>query len=135
MSENGTNRGGSVMRKIVILIFAVVAAACAPSEKEVLTTSVDVAQSQLEALLDEISALAENELDTEKMLQLAVSTPMDEELQDRFAVTFKGAEEEIQLHVWREQVDWVHLYFSSTSKELVTAIEKSNAKFAMSEGT
>ena len=68
------------------------------------------------------------------MLQLAVATPMDEELQDRYAVTFKGSDEEIQLHVWREQVDWVHLYFSSTSKELITAIEASNAKFAMPRG-
>ena len=121
------------MRKLAILIFAVVAA-CAPGEKEVLTTSVDVAQSQLEALFNQVNALAENELDTEKMLQLAVSTPMDEELQDRFAITFNGTGEEIQIHVWREQVDWVHLYFSSTSKELITAIEASNAKFARPEG-
>ena len=118
------------MRKIAIFMF-IILAACAPGEKEVLTTSVDVAQSQLEALFDQVNALAENELDTDKMLQLAVSTPMDAEQQDRFAVTFNGSEEEIQLHIWREQVDWVHLYFSSTSKELVAAIEESNARFAL----
>jgi hypothetical protein len=118
------------MRKLAVLVF-VVLAACAPSEKEVLTTSVDVAQSQLEGLFDQINSLTENELDTDKMLQLAVSTPMDEEQQDRFAVTFNGSEEEIQLHIWREQVDWVHLYFSSTSKELVAAVEESNARFAL----
>lgn len=121
-----------MIRTIAISVFAVLAA-CAPSDKEVLTTSVDVSQSQLEALFDQVDALTENELDTDEMLQLAVTTPMDEELQDRYAVTFKGSNEEIQLHVWREQVDWVHLYFSSTSKELITAIEASNEKFAMPE--
>ena len=119
------------MRKIIILVLLVLAAACAPGEKEVLTTSVDVAHPQLKPLLKQIDVLAENELDTEQMLQLALSTPMDEELQERYAVTIDGDTEEIQLHVWREQVDWVHLYFSSTSKELIGAIEASNAKFAM----
>lgn len=119
------------MRKIVVLVLAVFVAACAPGEEEVLTTSVDVAHPQLEPLLQQIDALTENDLDTGQMLQLALSTPMDEELQERYAITFDGDAEEIQLHVWREQVDWVHLYFSSTSKELIAAIEASNAGFAM----
>jgi hypothetical protein len=58
---------------------------------------------------------------------------MDEELQDRYSFIFQGSDEEIQIHVWREQVDWVHLYFSSTSKDLVTAIQNKNARYARQE--
>jgi hypothetical protein len=117
------------MRKILILI-SVLLAACAAPEEEVLTTSVDVNQSDLAALLSAVDALSDNELPLDAMLELAVSTPMDDEKQERFAIAYNGSEEEILYHIWREQVDWVHVYFSSTSKNLVAAIEKANAAYA-----
>lgn len=117
------------MRKILIL-FVVLLAACTATEKEVLTTSVDVDQKNVPALLAAIDKLTDNVLDVDGMLELAESTPMDEELQQRYAVKFSGSDEEILLHVWREQVEWVHLYFSSTSKELIDAIEKANSAYA-----
>ena len=120
------------MRKILILIAASLAA-CTAAEKEVLTTSVDVNQSALPALLSDIETLADNALPVDRMLELVVSTPMDDELQERFAFTFKGSNEEIQFHVWREQVAWVHLYFSSTSKELIAALEETNAAYARND--
>lgn len=57
---------------------------------------------------------------------------MDAELQDRYTVSFNGADEEIQIHVWREQVDWVHLYFSTTSRDLIKALENVNNAHARS---
>jgi len=117
------------MRKILIL-FVVLLAACTATEKEVLTTSVDVDQKNVPALLAAIDKLTDNVLDVDGMLELAESTPMDEELQQRYAVKFSGSDEEILLHVWREQVEWVHLYFSSTSKELIDVIEKTNSAYA-----
>ena len=122
------------MRKISILL-VVLLAACTEAEKEVLTTSVDVDQANVPALLAGIDELTDDTLDVDGMLELAVSTPMDEELQQRYAIKFRDSDEEIQFHVWREQVDWVHLYFSSTSKDLVNAIEKTNSAYARDSGS
>ena len=117
------------MRKILVLL-VVMLAACTTHEKEVVTTSVDVDQSELPALLSDVSELAENTIPVDEMLALAESTPMDDELQDRYAFKYEGSDEEIQYHVWREQTDWVHVYFSSTSNDLISAIEKSSAAYA-----
>ena len=117
------------MRKILILI-VVLLAACTATKEEVLTTSVDVNQSELPALMGDIDTLADNALPVDKMLELAVSTPMDDEQQDRIMFAFNGSDEEILFHIWREQVDWVHLFFSSTSKELIAALEKTNMAYA-----
>jgi hypothetical protein len=117
------------MRKLLVLL-TVLLAACSTAEKEVVTTSVDVDQSRLPALLREIGTLADNSLAVDEILKLAEATPMDEELQDRYAVRFRGADEEILVHVWREQVDWVHLYFSSTSKEMIAAMEDKMTPYA-----
>ena len=122
------------MSKTLILL-TVLLAACTATEEEVITTSVDVDQSELPALLNDIDTLSNNTLPVSEILELAISTPMDEELQDRFAFAFNGSDEEIQIHVWREQVDWVHLYISSTSKELIAALEKTNMKYARDDDT
>lgn len=124
--------GGTDMRKLSVLI-VVLLSACTASEEEVMTTSVDVDQSKLPALLRDVDALADNSLPVGKILELAETTPMDDELQDRYAFEYEGVDEEIQIHVWREQVDWVHLYFSSTSKDLVAAIEETIEPFARPE--
>lgn len=120
------------MRNLLLPI-VVLLASCSASEQDVLTTSVDVDQSALPALLKEIDELADNALPVDEILNLAESTPMDEELQDRYEFVFQGSDEEIQIHVWREQVDWVHLYFSSTSQELITAIENRNSAYARTD--
>lgn len=117
------------MRKLLVLLTALLAA-CSAAEKEVITTSVDVDQSRMPALLKEIDTLADNSLAIDEILKLAEATPMDDELQDRYTVRFRGADEEILVHVWREQVDWVHLYFSSTSAELIDAIESRMSPYA-----
>lgn len=120
------------MRKILILVSLLVAA-CSPTEPTVLTTSVDVDQSALAALLSDIDAITENDLPITEMTQLAVSTPMDGEQQERFVMVIAGDDEEVLFHIWREQQDWLHLYFSSTSKDLVAAIEKSNVVYARND--
>ncbi len=117
----------------ILLFFALLLAACTATEEETFMTSVDVNQSELPALLSDIDTLADNALPIDKLLELAVSTPMDAEQQERFPFTFDGSGEEMLFHVWREQVDWVHLYFSSTSKELIAAIEKTNMEYAREE--
>ena len=117
------------MRKLIVLL-TVLFTACSPAEKEVITTSVDVDQSRLPALLQEIDTLVDNSLAIDEIVKLAEATPMDEELQDRYAVRFRGADEEMLIHVWREQVDWVHVYASSTTQELVMAVEKTMKGYA-----
>jgi hypothetical protein len=117
------------MRKYLILI-ALAMAACTPAEKEVLTTSVDVNHSELESLIGDVDSLTDNSLPVDEIYELAISTPMDDELQESFSFNFKGSDEDVQIHVWREQADWVHLYFSTTSKDLISALESSNASHA-----
>jgi hypothetical protein len=67
------------MPKTLILI-AVLLAACTATEEEVITTSVDVDQLELPALLQDINTLAGNALPVDKILELAITTPMDDEL-------------------------------------------------------
>jgi hypothetical protein len=55
---------------------------------------------------------------------------MDEEQQQRVAVLFQGEETDVLIHIWREQVDWVHVYAMSESKDLVNAVEASMKSFA-----
>ena len=126
--------GEPIMSKTLVLL-TILLAACTATEEEVITTSIDVDQSELAALLNDIDTLSNNTLPVSKILELAISTPMDEELQDRFAYAFNGSDEEIQIHVWCEQVDWVHLYFSSTSRELIAALEKTNMTYARDDDT
>ena len=122
------------MSKTLILL-TVLLAACTATEEEVITTSVEVDHSELPALFNDIDTLSNHTLPISGILELAISTPMDEELQDRFAFAFNGSDEEIQIHVWREQVDWVHLYFSSTSRGLIAALEKTNMAYARDDDT
>jgi hypothetical protein len=119
----------STMR-IVLVLIALLLAACTPAEKEVLTTSVDVNQSELMSLFSDIDSMTDNALPVNDIHELAVATPMDDELQERFSFVFKGSDEDVQIHVWREQVDWVHLYFSTTSEDLIAALDATNATHA-----
>ena len=118
------------MRILAVFITVMLLAACSPAEKEVLTTSVDVDESGLPALMKDLDALTDNALPVAKIIELAATTPMDDELQERYSFVFDGADEEVQIHVWREQADWVHLYFSTTSKDLVAALEQAVAPYA-----
>ena len=121
------------MRSILSLLAIALLAACAQSEPEPVTTSVDVNETQLEALFAAIDGLTDDSLDAAPLMELAATTPMDDELQTRFTVRYQGAESEVLYHVWREQVDWVHLYFSSTSEDLIDAIEAASGPFARAE--
>jgi len=116
--------------RIYLLLIILLLVACTPAEQEVLTTSVDVNHSELASLLRDLDSLTDNSLPVDEIEKLAITTPMDDELQERFSFVFNGADEDVQIHVWREQVDWVHLYFSTTSESLISALESANAGHA-----
>ena len=82
------------------------------------------------AVLTAVDQLTENDIDIDRLLELTETTKMDDEQQLRFAVSFSGEETEVLYHVWREQEDWVHLYASSESESLVTALQAAMAPFA-----
>ena len=118
------------MRTLLSLLALFLLTACARTEPEPVTTSVDVDEARLEALFAAIDGVTEDALDAAPLLELAATTPMDDELQTRFTVRYNGEESEVLYHVWREQADWVHLYFSSTSEALIDAIEAASGPFA-----
>lgn len=99
-------------------------------EPENHTTQADVDMSQLSAMLSAVDAMTDEAMDTDAMLQLAVDTPMDDEKQMQFSVSHGGAEAELYYHIWREQADWVHVYFWSSSKPLVDEIDGIIKEFA-----
>ena len=122
------------MRKNCLMAAIVLLAACtAPSEPEVFTSSVDVDESSVALVLEALDGLTDNDIDVDSLLELARTTAMDDEKQQRFAVTYDGEDTDILFHVWREQEDWVHLYASSESEGLVNAIKKMMGQFARSE--
>ncbi len=122
------------MRKNCLLAAIVLLAACtAPSEPEVFTSSVDVDEASVAQVLMVLDGLTDNDIDVDGLLELARTTPMDDEKQQRFAVSYDGEDTSILFHVWREQEDWVHLYASSESEGLVNAIKKVMGQFARAE--
>ncbi len=98
------------MRKNCLLAAIVLLAACtAPSEPEVFTSSVDVDESSVALVLEALDGLTDNDIDVDGLLELAQTTAMDDEKQQRFAVSYMGEDTSVLFHVWREQEDWVHL--------------------------
>ena len=118
------------MRKILFVALILIGACSSPGEPEVFTSSVDVDESSLMTVLTAINQITE--INVDGLFELAESTPMDDELQERFAVSFNGEESEILYHVWREQEDWVHLYFSSESEDLIATIKAATEPLARS---
>ena len=122
------------MKKNSLCVAIVLLAACtAPSEPEVFTSSVDVDEASVALFLESLDGLTDNDIDIDGLLALALTTPMDDEKQQRFAVSYGGDETSILFHVWREQEDWVHLYASSESEGLVNAIKNEMGQFARAE--
>ena len=107
-------------------------AACSPGEPEIHTTSADVDLAAIPAMLAAIDSITDDELPTDELLALTTTVPMDEEKQQRIAVSYGGEETEVLYHVWREQADWVHVYASSSSRDLVNAVEVTIKKFERS---
>jgi len=118
------------MRKLACFAIFLLAGCTAPSEPEVFTTSVDVDGATVMAALTAMDQLTDNDIDVERLLELTETTKMDDEQQERFAVSFNGEKTEILYHVWREQEDWVHLYASSESESLIAAVQAAMAPFA-----
>jgi len=122
------------MKKNSLFVAIVLLAACtAPSEPEVFTSSVDVDETSVAQVLEALDGLTDNDIDVDGLLALALTTPMDDEKQQRFAVSYDGEDTSILFHVWREQEDWVHLYASSESGGLVNAIKNEMGQFARAE--
>jgi hypothetical protein len=118
--------------RIVTGLVVLLLVACSPSELETHTTSANVDLASIPAMLAAIDNITDDDLPVDELLALTNSVPMDEEKQQRFVVSFRDIETEVLYHVWREQTDWVHVYASSTSQDLVKAVEISINQFERS---
>ena len=119
--------------KVLLSVAILLLVGCSSSEPEIYRTSVNVDLSKLSALLTAVNQLTDDELDAEHLVELANSVAMDDEKQETLPIAYNGKETEILYHVWREQADWVHLYVSSPSEDLIGAIEKASEPFARSD--
>jgi len=124
---------GDFDMKVLLSVAMLLLVGCSSNKQESYTTSLNVDLSKLSVLLSAVNQLTDNELDTEHLVELANSVRLDEEKQERLPTAYSGKETEILYHVWREQADWVHLYFSSPSEELIGAIKKATEPFARSD--
>ena len=113
----------SMVKRIVSGLVVMLVVACTPSEPETFTTSANVDDVSIPAMLAAINELTDNELPVDELLALTTSVSMDDEKQQRVAVSFGGEETDMLIHIWREQVGWVHVYASSESQDLVNAVE------------
>lgn len=116
--------------RILLGLSVFIIAACSPGEQEIFKASVNVDLVSVDGLLAAVDRLTDNKLDIDGLAALTNSVPMDDEKQERFPVTFNGNDTELLYHVWREQQDWVHVYVSSSSEELIEAFKRSAAPFA-----
>lgn len=119
----------SIVMRIVTGFAAIFIVACTSSEPETHTTSADVDDASIPAMLAAIDGLTDNALPVDELLAMTASVPMDEEKQQRVPVVFDGEDTDMLIHIWREQVDWVHVYASSTSQDLVNAVEAGMESF------
>jgi hypothetical protein len=115
--------------RIIVGLSVFLLAACSSSEPETFTTSANVDDQRILAMLTAIDGIAENPLPVYELLELTKTTTLDQEQQLRFPVTFRGEETEILYRIWREQEDWVHVYASSTNEKLVDAVEAQFSAF------
>ncbi len=120
----------SVVLRIVAGFAATLLVGCSPSDPEMHTTSANVDDASISAMFSAIDGLTDNQLPVDELLAMTASVPMDEEKQQRIAAVFDGEETDMLIHIWREQVDWVHVYASSTSRDLVKAVEAGIEPFA-----
>jgi hypothetical protein len=112
---------------VALLVFFLTA--CSSPEPEDYTTSANVDDQRILAMLTAIDGLVDNALPVDDLLELTQTTSLDQEQQLRFPVSYRGEETEILYHVWREQEDWVHVYASSSNKRLVDAVEAQFSAF------
>ena len=119
----------SIVSRTVALLCLALLAACTEGEPQTHTTSANVDDAAIPVMLAALDELAGNDLPVDDLLELATSTPMDEETQMRFAFVYNGEDTEMLVHFWREQVDWLHVYASSESKNLITATESTIKTF------
>lgn len=116
--------------KIVAAFVIVLLSACTPNEERMYRSSANVNVASIPAMLSAIDDLTENELAVDEFVTLTNSLSMDEEKQKGFVATHKGNEAEVNYHVWREQADWVHVTLSSTSEQMIHAIDGVAQEFA-----
>ncbi|MDX1507595.1 MAG: hypothetical protein R3358_04905 [Woeseiaceae bacterium] len=117
------------MRKLIILA-ALAIAGCAERDAERYTATVDVDMSAVEAMLTAMDSATDSSIDVRALVEMTTSVPMDAEKQADLVIRVDGRDVEMFYHVWREQPDWVHIYASSTSRELVDAVQAAIAPFA-----
>ena len=125
----------SMVTRIVTGFTAIFLVACSSGDAETHTTSVNIDDEAIPAMLAAIDGLTDNEIPVDELLAMTASVPMDEEKQQRVAVVFAGEETDMLIHIWREQADWVHVYASSTSQDLVKAVEGDIKSFARNDAS
>lgn len=111
------------MRALFWILTIVMISACQPTEQETHQVSTNMNLEAVPGFLQTVDALVDNDLDVTGLSEFSTSIPVDEEKQQKLAIVYRGDETTILYHVWRENIDTVHLYFSTPSEDLAAAIE------------
>ena len=119
--------------RTLLFVAALLLVGCAPAEEENHQVTGDVDLAHIPALLTEL-ADSVGGVDVESLVALTGSVAMDAEKQEKLQVSYGGASTTLVYHVWREQADWVHLYFSTPSAELAALTENTLPRQALQGG-
>ncbi len=111
------------MRALVWTLMIITVSACQPAEPESHQVSTNISPEAVPGFLQAVDALVDNDLDVAGLSEFSASVPIDEEKQQKLEIVFRGDSTTVLYHVWRENVDTVHLYFSTPSEALAAAIE------------
>ncbi len=119
--------------RTLIVVAALLLIGCAPTEEESHQVTGDVDLARVPALLAELAGSVDG-VDVEGLVALTDSVAMDAEKQEKLSVSHDGASTTLVYHVWREQADWVHLYFSTPSAELAAFTEATLQRYERGGG-
>ncbi|MEL7447584.1 MAG: hypothetical protein AAFN78_00150 [Pseudomonadota bacterium] len=109
--------------KALLVPFVLLLFACSPSEPENITVTGNVTDDAVPVFLAALNLATDSAVDVDALVTLTESVSIDEEKQQKFAVTVNGTDTELLYHVWREQQGWVHLYLSTPSSALAQLVD------------
>lgn len=111
------------MRGLILFALVLLGACAQEPEPEEHTVNFDLDDETVMSFLQQMNSMAGGTLDVQALNELGRGLAVDTEDQMRLKVSYQEKDTELLYHVWREQADWVHIYLSSPSGELITALD------------
>lgn len=121
------------MRVLLPTLICLAIVACQPADPKTYQASTNLKVQAVPGFLHAVDALVDSDLDVAGLVEFGASVPVDDEKQQKIAVVYQQDDTMVLYHVWRENADSVHLYFSTPSEGLAAAIESEMERYSASQ--